>query len=158
MSKELVVQIYRVTDAKIEGFFGEHRFLSNFHEEPFNFEGLRYGSSEAAYQASKCESTGLMTYFTTLSPAESKKAGQKVKLRPDWEDIKEDVMERILLAKFTQSPELRTKLLATGDKYLEETNWWGDRYWGVCNSSGRNRLGVILMFIRKKLREETGNV
>lgn len=69
------------------------------------------------------------------------------------EDIKLQVMEKALRLKF-QNPELRKKLIATGDKELVEGNPWGDRYWGVCNGSGKNKLGKLLMKIRKELQEE----
>ena len=33
-------------------------------------------------------------------------------------------MYEIVQAKFTQNPDLKEKLLATGDEYLEEGNTW----------------------------------
>ncbi len=58
-----------------------------------------------------------------------------------------------------QDPELRAALLATGNRYLEETNWWGDTFWGVCNGAGENRLGMILMAIRTRIimQSESGS-
>jgi predicted NAD-dependent protein-ADP-ribosyltransferase YbiA (DUF1768 family) len=56
---------------------------------------------------------------------------------------------RGLTAKFT-IPEMKDKLMATGDAYLEETNTWDDVYWGVCNGVGKNMLGRMLMYIRGK--------
>ena len=35
-------------------------------------------------------------------------------------------MRDVVWANFLQNPELGENLLATGDRYLEETNWWGD--------------------------------
>ena len=57
-------------------------------------------------------------------------------------------MSSIVFEKFYRNKELRKKLLETGDRYLEETNWWGDDFWGVCNGEGRNELGKILMKVR----------
>ncbi len=37
----------------VKGFQGRYRFLSNFYPYPVEFEGRKYLSSEAAYQASK---------------------------------------------------------------------------------------------------------
>jgi len=34
---------------------------------------------------------------------------------------------------------------------LEETNTWGDKYWGVCNGEGENQLGKLLMKIRENI-------
>ena len=79
--------------------------------------------------------------------------GRSVSLRPDWEDIKDDVMLEGLYRKFTND-ELAEWLLDTGDEELVEGNWWGDRYWGVCNGIGQNKLGKLLMKVREELAEE----
>lgn len=41
-------------------------------------------------------------------------------LRDDWETVKDQVMRKALVAKFTQRPDLRAALLATGDEALIE--------------------------------------
>jgi predicted NAD-dependent protein-ADP-ribosyltransferase YbiA (DUF1768 family) len=56
-------------------------------------------------------------------------------------------MHDLVMQKFS-IPELSKMLLSTGNKYIEETNTWGDTYWGVCNGVGENNLGKILMSIR----------
>ena len=60
-------------------------------------------------------------------------------------------MREIVWAKFVQNPELAAKLLATGGRRLEETNWWGDRFWGVYQGEGKNVLGFVLMETRDRL-------
>jgi len=50
--------------------------------------------------------------------------------------------------------ELAKKFLATGDRYLEETNWWGDKVWGVYRGQGHNLTGKVLMDIRARLAKE----
>jgi len=55
----------------IKGFFGPYRWLSNFHESPVWFEGLKYRSSENAYQAAKVE-VAYREQFTAISPRVSK--------------------------------------------------------------------------------------
>ena len=60
-------------------------------------------------------------------------------------------MREIEWAKFSQRPELAAKLLASGDRLLEETNWWGDEMWGVYKGNGQNLLGKILMEVRARL-------
>jgi ribA/ribD-fused uncharacterized protein len=141
-----------VDDYSLKGFFGEYSFLSNF--EPCNvvFEGDLYPSSENAFQAAKAMWAD-RAQFTTCTAAESKKLGSKVAMNVDkWEQRKLKVMRNVLWDKFTRNPELREKLLATGNKILEETNWWGDVYWGVCGGYGENKLGKLLMEIRTNLR------
>ena len=51
-------------------------------------------------------------------------------------------MYEIVLAKFTQNPDLKKKLLATGDEHLEEGNTWGDTIWGTVDGVGENRLRI----------------
>lgn len=77
----------------------------------------------------------------------AKRAGQRLALRPDWEQIKQAVMLNLQRQKYSY-PELRTLLLATGNLELIEGNTWGDTYWGVCNGVGDNWLGKILMQVR----------
>ena len=89
-----------------------------------------------------------------IKPLTAKRRGKKVPLRPDWEEVKDDLMYQVCKAKFTQHPDLQEMLLATGNQELQEGNTWGDTYWGVCKGKGQNKLGKILMRIREELREE----
>ena len=134
----------------IADFEGEYEFLSNFYEVPLTYEGLAYGSSEAAFQASKSLDPAEREKISKLRPGESKRAGYSVKLREDWEEVKASVMEAVLRAKFTQNPELMAKLTATGEALLVEGNDWQDTYWGfdVNLGYGENMLGRLLMRIR----------
>ena len=61
-------------------------------------------------------------------------------------------MYDICFKKFSQSEELKKKLLDTGDQELIEGNYWNDTFWGVCEGKGQNHLGKILMQIREELR------
>jgi predicted NAD-dependent protein-ADP-ribosyltransferase YbiA (DUF1768 family) len=61
-----------------------------------------------------------------------------------------DAMEYLLWLKFTQNI-FKDKLLSTGDIELIEYNYWGDKFWGVCNGEGKNHLGKLLMKIREQL-------
>ena len=145
---------------------GEYRWLSNFHECLVWYDGLWYPSSEAAYQAQKTLDEGQREAFTTMTPKEAKKAGMKVKLRGDWDDIKIDVMDKCLRSKFSKeiNPNLVSSLLGTGKAEIEEGNWWKDSFWGIAYGNrddcitgvnrigGRNELGKLLMTIRWALR------
>lgn len=91
--------------------------------------------------------------FVNLNPSYAKKLGRVVKLRRDWELIKDNIMYQLCLAKFEQNAVLIDLLLATGEAELEEGNFWRDTYWGVCNGVGLNKLGLILMQVRKELKE-----
>ena len=140
-------------DNKINSFRGHYFFLSNFYMAPITFNGVTYTNSEAAFQAQKCRNYENRTQFANLKPSDAKHLGRRIDLRDDWEDVKIDIMHDVIWAKFTQNPELKEKLLATGDAFLEEGNTWGDRTWGTVNGNGHNYLGKILMDVRKELRD-----
>jgi predicted NAD-dependent protein-ADP-ribosyltransferase YbiA (DUF1768 family) len=56
------------------------------------------------------------------------------------------------LDKFSRNYQLGDLLIETGDKYLEETNHWKDKIWGVCDGVGKNWLGKILMDVRTQIK------
>lgn len=142
---------YLYNENFIKGFAGENRWLSNFWPAAVVYKGRKYLNSEAAYQAAKTLDIEDRKRFESMEAGRAKREGRKVTMRADWDEVKLTVMKEILLDKFMRNEDLRDKLVATGDKYLEETNWWGDTYWGVCKSVGQNMLGKILMEIRYEL-------
>ncbi len=142
-----------VNDEKsIKGFAGDNRWLSNFWPCLVVYEDREYKNSEAAYQAAKVINLRDRLPFETLDAREAKRKGKLVFLRPDWELVKLQVMYDIVKDKFCRNFDLQVKLLETGDKYLEETNWWGDQYYGVFKGVGQNHLGLILMRVRDELK------
>ena len=60
-------------------------------------------------------------------------------------------MRDCLRLKF-EIPELREALLNTDNAKLIEGNWWGDKFWGICNGVGENNLGKLLMEVRDEIR------
>lgn len=141
-----------MTLQRIDLFRGEYRWLSNFWIAEVEFEGQQYPSTEHAFQAAKTRDRAKRALIATLPRCgDAKRAGRALDLRVDWEGIKDDVMYRVCLDKFTRHPDLRAKLLATGDAQLVEGNDHGDRYWGVCHGVGKNMLGITLMRIRAEL-------
>lgn len=155
MSRELLEAIKVHNEESVKGFFDEYRFLSNYHLCPVMYEEMMYTSSEGAYQAAKTDDLYTRSLFQDLSPLECKKKGKSFRMKKGWDKIKDKVMYEILKDKFTRNLDLREKLLLTGSKYLEETNYWNDNYWGVCEGRGKNRLGEMLMKIRKELANES---
>ena len=137
----------------IDSFRGEYYFLSNFYSSKVTYEGITYLNNEAAFQSMKTLDMKERAAFAYLDPSAAKKAGRRVSLRKDWEDVKIDIMYEICKAKFTQNEELGRKLLETGDVELVEGNDWNDRIWGKVNGVGANNLGRILMRIREELRQ-----
>lgn len=141
-------------EENIKGFFDEYRYLSNFHVCDVMFEGVIYPSSENAYMAAKTTDLEKRKDFLGIKPREAKELGMKIELRKDWDSIKFDIMHNILLDKFTRNEALKEMLLSTDDKFLEETNYWGDVIWGVCNGVGQNNLGLTLMKVRGYLKTQ----
>lgn len=135
-------------------FRGPTRWLSNFHVEDFEWQGKVYASSEHAYQAAKATTEEEHEHVRlSRTPGVAKRRGQKVQMRPDWNDVRVDVMYSVLKAKFAPEKLLALRLVETGDAHLEEGNNWGDVFWGVCDGAGENNLGKVLMRIRQELRD-----
>lgn len=142
---------------RISRFVDEYYFLSNFYPIDVWFAGIKFKNSEAAFQAMKCIDPKDRLQFENLTPSQAKRLGRSIKLRPDWDQVKDDIMLKVCLAKFTQNTDLRNKLIETYPKYLEEGNDWNDRYWGVCQGAGLNKLGWTLIMIRDKfILQENG--
>jgi ribA/ribD-fused uncharacterized protein len=129
-------------------------FLSNFYPAEVRFEGLVYQTAENAFQAAKTLDPFQREWFMHVPPGAAKREGQRLHLRPMWDEVKLQVMETILRDKFSD-PGLAEQLLATGTRKLIEGNTWGDEFWGVDlrTKQGKNHLGRLLMKIRKELRD-----
>ena len=144
------------TIAKFDGT--EYRFLSNFYMLEIEYEGIKYHSSEHAYQAAKTNDPAQRQSIAALEkPGAAKKAGFKVTLRQGWDNIKDGIMLDILRIKFTD-PTMRDELLKTGDAFLVEGNKWCDNHFGVCycekcKGIGDNMLGELLMQVRKEISQ-----
>lgn len=167
----------------IDLFRNTYSWLSNFYFSPVKYEGTWFPYSENAFQAKKSSHLSNeeiaryigvenmvkyqlspdmknlgYCYFSKIKPSEAKKMGRIIPVRPDWETIKVDVMKDIVRLKFTQSSELKARLLATGDEELIEGNLWHDNFWGNCTCNncrsikGTNMLGQILMEVREELK------
>ena len=139
-------------------FDGDYAFLSNFYPSTIYHDGITYPTNEHFFQAMKTlDIDERKAIAAAETPGLAKRMGRNVKLRPDWEKIKVDVMRLGLILKFTDA-ELAEKLIATGDEELVEGNWWHDNTWGNCHCTecsrkgGRNLLGMLLMEVRKELQ------
>ena len=137
-------------------FFGKddkYYELSNFAGFGFALRGHHWRTMEHYFQAMKFEGTLQFEKIRNSgSPKQAKDLGQSraVAIRGDWDAVKEDVMYAGLKAKFDNA-ELKALLLGTGKKILIENSPY-DSYWGIGpNGKGKNRLGVLLMQLRKEL-------
>lgn len=137
-------------------FSGKYRFLSNFYTCKIIYDDREWNSTEHIFQAMKTLDFNGQERVRAATVSGSKALGRKIKLRSDWESVKDEVMYEAIKAKFTQNPELLQRLLDTGDDYLIEKSSWCDNIWGSCTcvkcgDEGQNRLGLALMRLRSEL-------
>lgn len=145
----------------------ETRWLSNMTRVEILYKGIIYPSTESFYQAMKYDendrikiegwnfSITIRSHIAyNLKPSESKQFSKENPMtNPKFEENKLEIMRYAQRQKYRQEP-FKSKLLATGDAYLEEGNWWHDRFWGcdIKTREGENNLGRIIMEVRDELR------
>lgn len=131
--------------------------FSNFSRHSVKLDGKTWPTSEHYFQAQKFAGTQYEEQVRKVKkPSEAAKMGRdrSLPLRKDWESVKDNVMRDAVYAKFTQHEDLKELLLSTGnDKLVEHTV--NDSYWADGgDGSGKNMLGIILMEVRDKIRNE----
>ncbi|WP_065751172.1 NADAR family protein [Bradyrhizobium paxllaeri] len=144
------IRFYRASE-KPYGVF------SNLYRRQIIFEGREYPTSEHAYQAGKARKDEVREWLMAApSPALLAMAAHGLyqwDISPDWSRVKFDRMRGVLMAKFTQHPDLAAILLDTKDAVLIETATVDNavnRLWGeVPGKGGKNMLGVLLMEVRE---------
>jgi ribA/ribD-fused uncharacterized protein len=119
--------------------------------------GITFPTSEHYFQAYKFLGTNDAVFFQIAysnTPREALDTARTYAsyVRSDWhQGYKDQVMKDALLLKFTQLSNLRALLLETGNAILVE-HTQNDNYWGDGgNGSGQNKLGQLLMEVRKVL-------
>lgn len=124
-------------------------FMSNYYPCEFVMNGIRYKNAEAAFQSHKVPLEECRQ-FADMPPASAKRFGRNVAIPANWDEARDDVMRRVVMAKFEQNEDLKQRLLETGTQLIEEdTTSWHDNYWGNChcpkcqNIPGQNRLGTV---------------
>ncbi len=129
--------------------------FSSFPNHPFELEGKIWPTSEHYFQAAKFPDNS--EYVEEIRCAKSAMIAAKLgrsrthKLRPDWESEKEQIMLHAVRAKFSQNANIQQILLATKNAILVE-HTTNDNYWGDGgDGTGKNMLGLILMFVRDDL-------
>ena len=146
------------------------RFLSHFFPSPIVMDGEAWATVEHYYQAQKSDDPAYRQAIRdTVSPGMVKRlaappqAPRRVSAqswfrkrgalpRPDWHDVKLDIMRRADLEKFTQNGELGELLLATGGAELVEDSPT-EAYWGTGpDGHGLNWAGRVIMEVREQLR------
>ena len=144
---------------QVIGFYvarGEYGFLSNLYPCHLMLDGIVFNSSEHAYQFGKPKDPQVAHWlmqapFPRLAAITAHHLSV-YDIRSDWKDVKADRMREVVRAKFSQNPDLKDKLLATGDADLVEKS--NDSYWGSGQfGNGMNMLGQILEQVRGELKK-----
>jgi len=140
------IKFYRVNDA--------YGCFSNFSPHPVVIDGAEWRTSEHYFQAMKFLDRKLQTKAREIiSPMKVALFGRdrSLPLRPDWDEVKDDVMRKVVFQKVIQNQEMFDTLLSTNDaEIIEHTK--NDAYWADGgDGSGRNMLGIILMEVRDEL-------
>ena len=150
---------------------GEYRNFSNMSEHRIDVDGSTYPTVEHYFQAMKAKEFKDEEVYEKLIKAKSAKAakalGKKVKgfEKEIWDSKKDDIMQKGIKTKFVQHPELRKQLQETGERMIGEADA-RNTYWGIGTSQssekskhpdkwrGQNRIGKILMDLRKEFQEQ----
>lgn len=146
----------------------ENGYLSNWYLSDFIIDDVRFTSMEQfmMYQKACCfdDKEIAKQILATNDVARIKALGRVVKEYNDnyWNGVRQIIVYKGLLAKFSQNTELRENLINTGDAFIAECAV-KDRIWGIGLSmkdenrydqnkwKGQNLLGYALMMVRKQL-------
>lgn len=137
-------------------------WFSNFNPYPNpvtdRTTGIAYRTPEHLFQAMKTldlEERRMVAACAT--PGQAKRAGRKVTLRDDWEDLKFPVMVYAQTKMVELDPAYADRLRNSPDDQLIEWNTWHDNIWGQCTCPkcadipAQNLLQKALIQIRQTL-------
>ncbi|MFM7408253.1 MAG: NADAR family protein [Cuspidothrix sp.] len=133
----------------------EYGCFSNFSSHGFVLDKLYWSTSEHYFQAQKFIGTPYLEKLRLVkTPKEAATMGRKrtLPLRPHWEEVKDNIMRKAVLSKFSTHKDIQEILLSTGNEELIEISPI-DYYWGCgADGSGKNMLGIVLMEVREQLK------
>eukprot|EP01006_Ploeotia_vitrea_P001164 TRINITY_DN104322_c0_g1_i1.p1 TRINITY_DN104322_c0_g1~~TRINITY_DN104322_c0_g1_i1.p1 ORF type:complete len:571 (-),score=9.02 TRINITY_DN104322_c0_g1_i1:66-1565(-) len=114
-------------------------------------ESREYPTCEHYYQASKFTGTPYEDKIRSMTSPEAAIAvahERADRMRPDWDEVKDNVLERALYAKFTQHQCLKEVLLHTGNAKIVQKEPQGD---DKAEDLVLNRLGRALEKVRRQI-------
>ena len=135
--------------------------FTNFYPTNVFIDGKNWPTTEHYFQAQKFVGTPYVEKIRRFpSPRDAFQLSRDPLVsrwrRSDWESVKDDIMLKALRVKFSENVTLRDKLRSTGEKELVE-HTSNDSYWGDGgNGLGQNKLGKLLMQVRRELKEKYG--
>jgi ribA/ribD-fused uncharacterized protein len=135
--------------------------FTNFYPCRVYIDGKTWPTTEHYFQAQKFVGTPYLEKIRKLpTPRDAFQLSRDPQVsrwrRVDWESVKDEIMLKALRVKFSDSVHLRNMLRGTGEKELiEHTS--NDSYWGDGgNGTGQNKLGKLLMEVRRELKSKYG--
>ena len=136
---------------------GELGYLANYSNYGFTVDGVYYPTAEHFYQASKFDNPEIIQKILSCKTArEAASVGRdrNNKWIDHFKDIKLDKMYQAVYEKFQQNPDIRKKLIETGDEEIREMTDQ-ESFWGVGPQlDGENHMGEILMRVREELKNQ----
>lgn len=163
----------KISDREVDAVFFHlpqepYGFLSNWYMSPFDLDNIHYSSMEQYIMYQKCilfgDQNTAPKVLLTDDPSEQQKLGKLCSgyINSIWAGARQAIAMRGLLAKFSQSYDMREQLFNTNDAYLVECAH-SDKIWACgirLNESerfdatkwtGQNILGFALMEVRRML-------
>ena len=148
-----------------------NRYLSNWYASPFDLDGVHFSLTEQYIMYWKCmtfgDKTSAQSILTTDDTEKQQAIGRQASgyIGSVWAGMRQLVAYQGLMAKFSQNPDLKQKLLDTGDAWLVECAgsdrvWacgirlYDDKRFDASNWTGDNILGFTLMEVRRELSGE----
>ena len=80
-------------------------FMSNYYPCEFVMNGIRYKNAEAAFQSHKVPLEE-RRQFADMPPASAKRFGRNVAIPANWDEARDDVMRRVVVAANTAANHL----------------------------------------------------
>lgn len=152
-----------------DGVFFKSDYPSQWFPSVFMIDGREFANCEQWMMYQKAETFGdnetAEEIMATTDPKEIKALGRKVKNfdKDAWDAVADEIVFRGNVAKFSQNPDLKERLLATGNKKFMECATY-DPIWGIGMDittalqtpenewKGTNRLGMAIMKAREFIR------
>lgn len=134
----------------------KYREFRNTSAHGFMLDGEHWQSAEHYVQAQRFDCDKAKAEVREAPYAFTAKAIARERpeaLRSDWNQVRDSVMEKAVRCKFSSDPALGGALAATGNDEIIEASALS-HYWGAgADGTGLNKLGRILMKVRKELQE-----
>lgn len=144
------------TVQKITRFEGAYSYLSMKSKASITLDGIAYENVTSAWLAQAVPETERQG-FSGLTHKQARKRYKELPHEENWEKRKYEVLYHTVKAKYEQNPELKEKLVSTGDlPIIFDTTGGHDNELGCCfckecrekEIEGKNIYGKILMRVR----------